>query len=328
MTLIRKMKLAVLDLVFLRKGHTAADAIRASVDLASHVEALGYERFWVAEHHASLGIASSSPEILISHIAQSTKKIRVGSGGIMLPNHSTLHIAEVFRTLETVFPNRIDLGLGRAPGTDRKTSDALRQGPSSTADDFPLQVANLIRYLQDDMPVRAVPMGSQMPEIWLLGSSDFGARLAAQMGLPYSFAQHFSALDAISVMKAYQALFQPSVILKKPKVSMGCHIICADTDREAQDLALSSDLSMSVFVRTGQSEPMRSFEEAKTSGMTDEDRAAIRAHFPKFVGSPETVKSQLAPYLEVADELVITTAVYDQEARLRSYELVAKVLKN
>lgn len=320
------MRLSVLDLVFLSKGQTAVQAVNQSIELAQFVESLGFARYWLAEHHASKGIASSSPEVLIAAIARATHRLRVGSGGILLPNHSTLHIAEVFRTLEALAPGRIDLGLGRAPGTDRRTSLALRHGSSSHGEDFPQRVADLIHYLRDEADVVAVPQVPTMPQIWILGSSDFGARLAAQAGLPYSFAQHFSPLEALGVMKMYQALFQPSPLLKKPRLSMGCHVICAETWDEAQDLALSSDLSMSIFARTGQSEPLRPVDEARQGGMTDDLRKSVRERFPKFVGTPQIIRQSLAPYLEVADELVISTAIYDPAARRRSYELLAQAL--
>lgn len=329
------MKISVLDLCPILSGETVTKSFQYSVDLAQKTEELGYHRYWVAEHHSMGGIGSSAPEVLISHLASHTKTIRVGSGGIMLPNHASLHIAEVFRTLEALYPSRIDLGIGRAPGSGSKAALALRGEKGLGAHDFPQQLDELLIWLNDEIPathpdVLAVPTGIKMPEVWILGSSDFGAMLAANKGLPYSFAQHFSQLPALEVVRYYHDNFRPSSWLKKPQAMLGTHIICADTDKEAQELALSSDLSFSLFVQTGKSIPLPTVAEAKAYGYSDEDWRQVRlGGMPKFVGSPETIKRKLAPFIEsgLVDELMVLTMVHDQDARKKSYELVADIIR-
>lgn len=329
-----KIKISVLDLCPILSGETANQSFKHSVTLAQKTEELGYHRYWVAEHHNMSGIGSSAPEVLISHLASHTKNIRVGSGGIMLPNHSSLHIAEVFRTLEALYPDRIDLGIGRAPGSGSKAAMALRGKKDLTAQDFPQQLDDLLGWLNDESPaahrdVLAIPTETKMPEVWILGSSDFGAILAATKGLPYSFAQHFSQLPALEIIRYYRENFRPSAILKKPDAMMGTHIICASTDEEAQQLALSSDLSFSLFVQTGKSIPLPTVAEAKAYGYSEEDWKQVRlGGMPKFVGSPETIKRKLVPMLEsgLVDELMVLTMVHDQDARKKSYELLAGII--
>jgi len=322
-----KIKLSVLDLCPLLSGKTAYESLVHVLELARHVESLGYERYWMAEHHDMEGIGSSSPEVLIAHVAQGTSKIRVGSGGIMLPNHSTYHMAEVFRTLEALYPGRIDLGLGRAPGSGSRATQALRRG-NLGADNFPEELEDLIKYCRDEFPLKAIPIKVDIPEIWMLGSSDFGARLAAQRGLPYAFAQHFSGLSAIEVIKLYIRNFRPSEFLLAPSAMMACHIICADTDEEADRLALSSDLSFALFFQTGRNMPLPSVAEAEKYSMSEFDRAQVRASFPKFVGSPETIKKMLKPYQEAGiNQFMVTTMIYDQEARRKSYKLISDMLQ-
>lgn len=322
------LKLSVLDLCPILSGESPSESLKHAPKLAQSVEMMGYHRYWIAEHHNMEGIGSSTPEVLISHIAQSTRSIRVGSGGIMLPNHSSYHVAEVFRTLEALYPGRIDLGLGRAPGSGSRAAHALRGSRGLSADDFPEQLEELIRYFNDEVSgLYAVPRVS-MPEIWMLGSSDFGARLAARRGLPYAFAQHFSHLPAIDVIKLYQHTFEASTFLSQPLAMMGTHIICAETDEEARNLAMSSDLSFSLFVQTGRSIPLPTVAEAKAYPYTSADWEQVRAgSMPKFVGSPATIKKLLHPYLEAGiDELMVLTMVHDQKARIRSYELIAELL--
>lgn len=335
---MKKISLSVLDLCPILSGKSASDSFSAAVDLAKFCEDLGYERFWLAEHHNMNGIGSSSPEILITHIANHTKKIRVGSGGIMLPNHSALHMAEVFRTLEALFPNRIDFGIGRAPGSGSKAAMALRKDRGLSVDDFPDQLDDLMSWMQDTLPenhryagVSAIPVDVKMPQVWMLGSSDFGAMLAANKGLPYSFAQHFSHIPALDIFNYYYEHFVPSKYLKKPYAMMGVHIICADTDEEAYELAMSSDLSFSLFVQTGKSIPLPSVEEAKKYPYTVEDWKQVRASsMPKFIGSPETIKRLLAPYLksQLIDELMVLSMIYDQEKRKHSYKLINELFKS
>lgn len=321
-----KITLSVLDLCPILSGETASQSLRHIAPLAQHVEELGFERYWMAEHHDMEGIGSSSPEVLIGHVAGLTKKIRVGSGGIMLPNHSTYHIAEVFRTLEALYPNRIDLGLGRAPGSGSKATLALRRTIQGGADNFPEEVLDLGRYFRDELPLKAVPTGVKGPEIWMLGSSDFGARLAALQGLPYAFAQHFSSLPAIPVIDLYKNHFRPSETLEKPNAVMACHIICAPTDEEAELLATSSDLSFARFIQTGKNMPLPSVEEAQFLKLSPMDREHLRHSFPKIVGSPETVRRELEEFISAGiDHFMITTMIHDQELRKRSYSLVRKL---
>lgn len=324
------MKLSVLDLCPILSGETASESLRHVSALAKHVEGLGYERFWMAEHHNMEGIGSSAPEVLIAHVAQATRTIRVGSGGIMLPNHAAYHIAEVFRTLEALYPGRIDLGLGRAPGSGSKATSALRADRNLDSSYFPQQVEDLFSWFNDKSPpkhqgVQAIPMGVAMPQMWLLGSSDFGAMMAAKLGLPYAFAQHFSQIPALEIMHLYHDHFSPSRWLAKPQGMLAVHIICAETDAEARDLAFSSDLSFSLFVQTGRNIPLPTVAEAKAYPYTEGDWISVRANsMPKFVGSPATIKQRLTPLLRdgLVDELMILSMVHDQEARQRSYELV------
>ncbi len=320
-----KIGLSVLDLCPILSGQTATQSFKHSVDLAAFAEGLGCRRFWMAEHHNMSGIGSSSPEVLIAHVASATKRIRVGSGGIMLPNHAALHVAEVFRTLTALYPGRIDLGVGRAPGSDSRAASALRGGRGLTAENFPQQFSELVSYLDDQEAVVAVPSHAEAPQLWLLGSSDFGALMAADRGLPYAFAQHFSHLPALEIISLYRDHFVPSRWLEKPRSMMGVHVICADTDEEARELALSSDLSFSLFVQTGKSIPLPTVAEARAYPYSEEDWKKVRASaMPKFVGSASTVERQLAPYLRagVLDELMVLTMVHDQGARRRSYELL------
>lgn len=326
-SMTQKLKLSVLDLCPILSGETSYESLAHVAPLACYVEELGYERFWVAEHHDMEGIGSSSPEVLISHIAAATKEIRVGSGGIMLPNHATYHIAEVFRTLEALYPGRIDLGLGRAPGSGSKATHALRRAIDLSADNFPQEVEDLEKYLRDELPLKAVPARVNRPEIWMLGSSDFGARLAAHRGLPYAFAQHFSGLPAIDVINLYRRSFRPSELLDAPKAIMACHIICAETDSEAERLALSSDLSFALFFKTGKNNPLPSVNEAEAYTLSAMEREQLRATFPKFVGSPQTIKKLLAPYRAAGiDHFMVLSMIHDQKARQKSYKLLKENL--
>lgn len=329
------MKISILDLCPILSGESVTESFKHSVSLIQKAEELNFHRYWVAEHHNMGGIGSSAPEVLISHLAARTKKIRVGSGGIMLPNHASLHMAEVFKTLEALYPGRIDLGVGRAPGSGSKAALALRGQRGMSAEDFPQHLDELILWLNDEIPethpgVLAIPTGTKMPEVWILGSSDFGALLAANLGLPYSFAQHFSQLPALELFHFYRQNFKPSKWLAKPKAMMATHIICAETDEEARELALSSDLSFSLFVQTGKSIPLPTVKEAKNYGYTEQDWKEVRAGgMPKFVGSPETIRKKLKPVIDsgFVDELMVLTMVHDQAARAKSYELLASIIK-
>ena len=323
-----KHKLSVLDLSPVIAGQKPMEALKSTIELAQKIDQLNYLRYWVAEHHGMRGIATSSPEVVMSHLAQQTKKLRIGSGGIMLPNHAPLKVAENFKTLEAFHPGRIDLGIGRAPGTDSRTAVALRGSEKHLrADDFPERLIELMDYLgsEERGGVLAMPTIDTYPEIWLLGSSDFSARLSAQLGLPFSFADHFSHLPARPVVEMYRSLFKPSAFLKEPRVMLGAHVICADTQEEANDLALSSDHSFFELRQRGMSVPLESPARVKQMGFRREGVKDISDMGPKkFVGSLNTLKEIFVPYLEDVgvDEVIITSFIYDKEARIRSYELL------
>jgi luciferase family oxidoreductase group 1 len=322
------MKLSLLDLCPILSGETPSESFKHVVSLAQHAEELGLERFWMAEHHNMEGIGSSSPEVLIAHVASHTKNIRVGSGGIMLPNHATLHIAEVFKTLSALYPHRIDLGLGRAPGSGSKAAHALRGSRGLDANDFPQEVTKLFNWLHDrDKEVGAYPK-AESPEVWMLGSSEFGAMMAAERGMPYAFAQHFSHLPALEVMRMYREMFRPSEFLSSPNAIMGVHIICAESDEEARELAMSTELSFSLFIQTGKSISLPTVGEAKKYPYTEEDWKQIRTgSMPKFIGSPTTIKKLMAPIInsKLVDELMVLTMIHDQEKRRQSYSLVKEL---
>jgi luciferase family oxidoreductase group 1 len=334
----RQVDLSVLDLCPILSGKSAGESLQNTVELAQFVETLGYRRYWMAEHHNMLGIGSSSPEVLIAHVAQLTKTIRVGSGGIMLPNHASLRIAEAFRTLEALHPGRIDLGLGRAPGTGSRAAIALRVSEERMrADHFPEQFDDLTYFLTDEFPdhhhyrqVVAMPKTPGIPELWMLGSSDFGARFAAEKGLPYAFAQHFSPLPAKEVIELYRKSFKPSRWLQKPRAILATAVVCADSDEEAQELALSTELSFFLFRQTGHSQPLPTVAEAKAYPFNEQDWQLVHSSSrPKFVGSLKTLKKSLGSFVEDvgADELMALTMVYDQQARKHSYELLSQLFK-
>ncbi len=321
--------LSVLDLAPVPAGGTPAAALRATIDLAQHVERLGYKRFWVAEHHNMPGVASSAPPVLIGQIAAVTSLIRVGSGGVMLPNHPSLVVAEQFGMLEALHPGRIDLGIGRAPGTDPATAAALgHRGP----DDFPQQLTDLIGFLTGDWPdghrfatVRAVPGQGSAPGMWLLGSSGYSARVAGLLGLPFAFAHHFMPQNTLPALAVYRESFRPSATLDRPYAMVAVGVICADTDERAQWLAGPSGLSF-LRLRSGRPGTLPSPEEAAAYPYSELDRAMIaERRAAQLVGSPATVRAGMAELLERtgADELMLTTMVFDPADRLRSFELVA-----
>ena len=318
--------LSVLDLAPVPAGTSAASALRNSIDLAQHVELLGYRRHWVAEHHNLPGIASSSPPVLMAHLASVTTTLRIGSGGVMLPNHASLAVAEQFGMLEALHPGRIDLGLGRAPGTDPNTAAALRRGPITFDDSFPSQLAELLAYFDGTHPsITATPAQGYRPALWMLGSSDYGAQVAGQLGLPFSFAHHFSAGDTAAALAAYRNAFKPSEWLERPYSMIGVSVICAETDEQADYLAGPSALS---FTRLRQGRPMQMVtpKEVAEYQWTPMERE-LRQHWegPVVKGDPASVRAQLDALVDryQVDELMLTTMVYDHADRSRSYELVA-----
>ena len=320
---------SVLDLVPVRQGLTAREALQESATLAQHVEALGYTRFWVAEHHNMEGIASAATAVVVGHIAAHTSTIRVGAGGVMLPNHSPLVIAEQFGTLAALFPGRIDLGLGRAPGTDRATLRALRRD-AMAAESFPDDVLELQAFLAPAQPgqvIRAVPgAGSQVP-LWILGSSLYGAQLAALLGLPYAFASHFAPDALEQALALYRERFQPSQQLGKSHAMAGANVVVADTDAEARRLFTSVQMRFVGMVRNERGLLQPPIDDIDSYWTATEQVHASRMLSCSFVGSPATVESQLRDFVERTgiDELLVASAIYDQRARLRSFELLKEL---
>jgi luciferase family oxidoreductase group 1 len=322
--------LSILDLAHVRKDGTPGEAFRNSLALAQRAEALGYKRFWLAEHHNIQGVACSATSVLIGYIASGTSRIRVGSGGIMLPNHSPLVIAEQFGTLESLFPGRIDLGLGRAPGGDSAAMRALRGSYHSNGDDFPEQVEELRRYLGErfaSQRVHAYPgEGTRVP-IYLLGSSDFSARLAGELGLPFAFAAHFQPQPLLPALQIYRSTFRPSVVLEKPYAMVGVPILVADSDERAQFLA-TTPAQMFLNLIRGVPGPLP--PPVKQIEWTADEREMVAAKFgAAIVGAPERVTARLNAFLEEtrADELIVVANTYDFADRLRSYELLAGIRK-
>ena len=322
--------LSILDLAHLRQGGTAEEAFHNARTLAQRAESLGYKRFWLAEHHNIRGVACSATSVLIGHIANATSTIRVGSGGIMLPNHAPLAIAEQFGTLESLFPGRIDLGLGRAPGGDWQAARALRGSAQDAGDNFPAQLEEWRRYLGEPQPsqrVHAYPgEGTNVP-IWLLGSSDFSAQVAGKLGLPFAFAAHFQPGPLMPALHLYRSSFRPSAVLDRPYVMVGIPILVADSDEQAQFLA-TTPIQMFLNLIRGVPGPLppptRSLE------WTTEERQMVAAKFGAAIfGAPEQVAAQLNAFLEKtqADELMVVTNTYNFEDRLRSYELLANLAK-
>jgi luciferase family oxidoreductase group 1 len=324
--------LSVLDLAPIVEGSDAAQALAHSLDLARHAEACGYRRYWVAEHHNMDGVASSATAVLVGHIAGGTRTIRVGSGGVMLPNHAPLVIAEQFGTLATLYPGRIDLGLGRAPGTDRLTMRALRRhlDAGDEEEGFPRDVMELQAYLDKPAPgqaVRAIPgMGTKVP-IWLLGSSLYSAQLAAHLGLPFAFASHFAPDLLLQALQVYRATYRPSPRWPAPHAMVGVNVVCAETD-EAAAWAFTSIQQRFLGMQRGQRGPLpRPIDPARLESMwTPQEKAGVlRMLAASAVGSPAAVRAQLAALVEqtAADELIVAGAVHDHAERLRSYGLLA-----
>ena len=318
---------SVLDLSPIAQGSDAAQSFRNTLDLAQHAETWGYQRYWLAEHHGMPGIASAATSVLIGHVAGGTRTIRVGAGGIMLPNHSPLVIAEQFGTLESLYPGRIDLGLGRAPGSDQITARALRRNLSSDADEFPRDVLELMDYFSADSknPVHAVPgQGLNVP-VWILGSSLYGAQLAAALGLPYAFASHFAPQQMMQAIALYRASFRPSTQLAKPYVMLGFNVFAADTDEEAAFRATSMQQAF-VNLRSGRPArlppPLRHYPQLAGPA----ERALLDSVMScSAIGAPDTVRAGLSAFIERtgADELMIASQIFEHSARLRSYEITA-----
>ena len=326
------MHLSVLDQSPIISGHTPAQAIAATIELAVAAERLGYSRYWLAEHHSLAALADPCPEILATRVAAATSRIRVGTGGILLPHYSPLKVAEQFRMLEALYPQRIDLGIGRAPGGDRTTALAMGEGRYSGAEDFPEQVQFLVAYLDDALPaghpfakVKAQPAGPTAPPVWLLGSSDYSGALAAQLGLNFAFAHFISADGGDAVMRDYKRKFQPSARETKPQAMLTVFTICAETDAEAERRAASIDLRR-LNMDYGINSTVPSEREAESRQYNEAEKARIAYNRRRLVlGAPATVKARLTALCEQfeADELMVITITGDYRTRLESYELIA-----
>ncbi|HSZ50232.1 MAG TPA: LLM class flavin-dependent oxidoreductase [Caulobacteraceae bacterium] len=327
----RMPKISVLDLAPITQGSDAGEALRNSLDLARHVERLGFNRFWLAEHHNMPGIASAATAVALAHVAAGTSSIRIGSGGVMLPNHAPYIIVEQFGTLAALHPGRVDLGLGRAPGTDQLTARALRRNLNSDPDAFPQEVVELLHFLapvREGQPVRAIPGAGADVEVWILGSSLFGAQVAAALGLPFAFASHFAPAELDRALAIYRERFQPSPMLQKPYAMAALMVIGADTDAEARYLFSSIQQSF-VALRTGRPGPLPPPVQDMDQRLTPEGRMHLEhALSCAVIGSPETVKAGLAAFARRtgADELMITSSIFDHAARLRSFEIAAAAM--
>ncbi|WP_240415636.1 LLM class flavin-dependent oxidoreductase [Paenibacillus periandrae] len=332
--LTRDIPISVLDLAPIVVGGTAADSFRNTLDLARHAEQWGYHRYWLAEHHNMPGIASSATSLVIGYVASGTQKIRVGSGGIMLPNHAPLVIAEQFGTLESMYPGRIDLGLGRAPGSDQPAARALRRGLGSDGNDFPELLSELRAYL-DNTPearpvgVRAIPGEGLSIPIWLLGSSGFSAQLAGHLGLPFAFASHFAPDYLLPALDLYRSSFRPSESLDKPYAMIGLNIIAADTDEEARKLATSQEQQFLNLIR-GRTGPLNPPVDSMDALWNPQEEAHIRKQLSYTItGNKATVHKKLQQVLQDtgADEIIVSAQIYEHEARLRSYQYLAELVK-
>jgi luciferase family oxidoreductase group 1 len=321
--------LSILELVRVTEEVDARGALMNARDLAAHAERWGYRRIWVAEHHNMQGIASAATSVVLAHIAAGTTAIRVGAGGIMLPNHAPYVIAEQFGTLERLFPGRIDLGLGRAPGTDQLTLRALRRSPEA-AESFPQDVLELQAFLAPVAPgqrIQAVPAAGTNVPLWILGSSHFGAMLAAELGLPYAFASHFAPDELIPALAIYRSRFKPSGELERPYAMVGVNVIAAETDEQARRLATTQQMSFANIFRGARGLSQPPIDDIETYWSPAEKAQAMRMLARSIVGSPDTVRAGVAALVEEtkADELIVVSDVYDHAKRLRSFELIAEV---
>jgi luciferase family oxidoreductase group 1 len=324
------VQLSVLDLAYIGEGFTPADALANALDLARHAEAAGFARFWLAEHHNLAGIASAATAVCICHVAGGTKTIRIGAGGIMLPNHSPMVIAEQFGTLATLFPGRIDLGLGRAPGTDQRTLRALRRGPDAS-EYFPRDVVELQALLgppRENQAIHAIPGEDTNVPLWILGSSLYGAELAAMLGLPYAFASHFAPQALMQALSVYRERFEPSAQLAKPYVIVGCNAIVADTEDEARRLFTTPQQQFTRMARGAHGQLPPPVDDIESFWSPTEKAQVSSMLACSFYGSTATIKAKLAPLIEAtgADELIVAAAIWDHQARVRSFELLAQAM--
>jgi len=323
---------SVLDLAPVAEGSDTGEALRNALDLARHAERLGYRRYWMAEHHSMPGIASAATAVALAYVGAGTTHIRIGAGGVMLPNHAPLVVAEQFGTLESLFPGRVDLGLGRAPGTDRAAAYALRRNLASDENQFPNDVVELMGYFAPDGQsprVRAIPGEGLSIPVWILGSSLFGAQLAAMLGLPYAFASHFAPAQMMDAIALYRERFQPSARLDRPYVMLGFNAFAADTDEEGRRLGTSL-MQAFVNLRTGNPGRLPPPDPDYAETLPPPARAMLdQALSCSAIGSAETVRAAIASFVERtgADELMITSQIFDHQARLRSYEIVAEAMR-
>lgn len=319
---------SVLDVSPIVVGGTVSGSLRNTLDLARHAEKWGFTRYWLAEHHNSPSIASSATSVVIGHVAAGTSTIRVGSGGIMLPNHAPLAIAEQFGTLESLYPGRIDLGLGRAPGTDQRTASALRGASGRDGHNFPEQLEELRAYFAGRMPVRAIPGEGMDIPIWLLGSSDYSAKLAGELGLPFAFAAHFSPGQLLPALELYYRHFQPSKVLAEPYTIVAINVIAANTDEEARVLATSGQQLFLSFIRNNPG-PLPPPVHDMDAIWSQQEKAALQQTLgSSIVGGPDTVREKLRAFIQQtqANEIMAAAHIYDHQARLRSYEIVAETM--
>jgi luciferase family oxidoreductase group 1 len=324
-------RLSILDLAFVPEGATPGAALRNSLDLARHAERMGYYRFWLAEHHNMIGIASAATAVVIGYVAEGTHTIRVGAGGIMLPNHAPLIVAEQFGTLESLYPGRIDLGLGRAPGTDQGTVRALRRTTES-ARSFPQDVLELQKYLESTQPgqtVQAVPGAGLRVPLWILGSSLFGAQLAAEMGLPYAFASHFAPQDLFAALQAYRQNFEPSEQLDRPYAAAGINVCAAETDAQAQRLFTSAQQQFTNLIRGTPGRLPPPIDDMESYWSPAEKSHVTGMLACSFVGSQATVSQGLKDFVHQTrvEELIVASAIYNHTARVRSYEILKDAIQ-
>ncbi|MER5387125.1 LLM class flavin-dependent oxidoreductase [Streptomyces sp. NPDC002688] len=329
MSELNRIRYSVLDIAPVMSGSTSAQALRNTLDLARRAEEFGFHRYWLAEHHNTGSIASSSPAVLAGQVAASTASIRVGSGGVMLPNHQPLVVAEQFGTLAALHPGRIDLGLGRAPGGDPLTAQALRRDPLNGVD-FPEQVREILGYATGENPITANPVPDEWPPVWILGSGGGGPRTAGELGLPFASAHHFTPQNTVPGLQLYRRSFRPSRWLQEAYAVVAAVVVLADTDAEAQRLAASLEIAHLKMLR-GKLGPYVSPEEADREPFTAAERQMAKDSFvPQFVGGPETVRRSLGALVRAsgADEIMALTIVHDHAARVRSYELLAQVCES